>query len=119
MNRLSKTMIWTIFLLVSTGIFFIEVNLIAVVFISVGATFVFMGMCLLFLECGPRVCYWWVSIRMGCDVKIPHKDYMEHADEIEKWLKDNIAMGFMHVNEGNTYYFLRNTDATGFKLRWI
>lgn len=101
------------------GTLLVVVNFIPILFITMGTTLIFMGLCLLFLECGPRVCYWWVAIRIGCDVKMPHKEYMANADEIEEWLKDNIIMGFTYTNKGNIYYFLRNTDAAGFKLRWI
>lgn len=119
MTRLSKFQIWVIMTLLGLGGILIATNIVAVVFISLGSTFIFLGLVLLFLECGPYMYYWWIPFRMGCIVKISHKEYMQSHDDIKEWLVENVKFDFLYRNEANEYYFLRDSDATGFKLRWI
>lgn len=46
--------------------------------------------------------------------------WFENEKEIDEWMKDNIKMSaFACKRMGNDYYFLRKSDAAGFKLRWV
>lgn len=46
--------------------------------------------------------------------------WFEHQQEIEQWIKNNIKMStFVCKIMGSNYYFLRKSDAVGFKLRWL
>ena len=119
MKPLSKTQLWITWSMLAFGLLMVITDLISVVSLSVGYTFIAMAIILLMLECGPYMWYWWVSFRWGYHVTLPAKVYMNDSGEIEEWLKDNITFKFMHINNGEAFFFLRKSDAMGFKLRWI
>ena len=119
MKELSKFQLWMIVALLATGIAMLAVNLITVIFVSLGFTFITMAVVLLVLECSPRVWYWWVGFRWGYYVTLPPKTYMVEGIQIDDWLEENVRFKFMHTNNGEAFFFLRNSDAMGFKLRWV
>jgi len=119
MKELSKTQLWIIGGMLAFGTTMIVTNLVAVIFISIGYTSVAMAVVLLMLEGGPCVWHWWIPFRMGHYVILPRKTHRNNREEIDGWLQENIQFSFMRRNENGIYYFWRNTDAVGFKLRWI
>ena len=120
MRRLSKTKLYMMLGLLVLGIILIVINIINIIFISLGGTFITMAVVLLMLDCGPCIWHWWIPFRMGYHVKLPIKIYMEDGGEIDEWLKNNIKFKFMHRNnDDEIFYFWCNADAIGFKLRWI
>lgn len=93
-------------------------DLLTMVFLSIGYTLIGMGAVLFVLECGPSFWYWWVPFGFGTEYRMDENLYVEKYEEIEPWLKDNFGRSIKYYNFGETFYFMYKTDAMAFKLMW-
>ena len=89
-----------------------------IVTLSLGGSMILLGATLLFMEAGPAFWYWWVGFGFGYCIRMNYDSLVEHKAEISKWLDTNMALSVTYRNIGDDYYFLRKTDAIGFKLVW-
>lgn len=54
------------------------------------------------------------------EVSFDSSFWVDHSAELNEWIKDNVRWSvFFYKSIGSRYYFIRKTDAVGFKLRWV
>lgn len=54
------------------------------------------------------------------EVSLDSSFWVHNHEELSEWIKDNVRWSVLYYKSmGSKYYFIRKTDAAGFKLRWI
>jgi hypothetical protein len=70
------------------------------------------------IETGVKFWYWWAFFGIGYKLTLSLDGCVNHSEEIDAWLEDNIKLKVSYVNEDVDYYFLFKSDLIGFKLMW-
>ena len=100
----------------------ISIHFLCIIIIVIGAfleihTYVFvLQLPTLFYQGYMDVFYKQTMHEVSLDLEV----WFENEKEIDEWIKNNIKLSVVAFKQmGTRYYFLRKTDAMGFKLKWV